>query len=146
MTIDEPETPWASPPKELFSDEGAGRDAQRDSRASASHAACPRRPETGAAHAGGAARGGADMHRVAAQLVAASAGAFRGEWDASDDETAAAGAASPHVEARVRLAAAEGSALTHGARAGGGCCGWRSRRGAPRCARGRCRRKHAPPR
>jgi hypothetical protein len=27
MKIDEPETPWASPPKELFADEGAARHA-----------------------------------------------------------------------------------------------------------------------
>ena len=99
MKIDEPETPWASPPKELFSDDGAC--VRRSLPWSRRHTKQPPhaapRAETGEPRGGGAARGGADMQRVAAQLAATSAGAAPGgEWDASDDEMMPAGEAATH--------------------------------------------------
>ena len=93
------------------------------------------RTETGEPRAGGAARAGADMQRVAAQLAAASAGAARGEWDTSDDEMAAAGeVATRQVRTplnKARLGADVSTLLL----SGGGRCRRRPRRGA-RCVVG----------
>jgi hypothetical protein len=130
MKIDEPETPWASPPKELFSDDGAlsvfVAAWSRSHTKRPPHAAL--RAEMGEPRAGGAARGGADMQRVAAQLAAASASAApRGEWDASDDEmTPAAEAATHQVRSQARRCV--GRALTRAVTTAGG--GWPSWGGA----------------
>lgn len=76
MKIDEPETPWASPPKELFDDDGAQRTH------SARHA-----PALSPLAELFSAGGGADLSRVAARLgeaQTAGAGSASG-WESGDD-------------------------------------------------------------
>jgi hypothetical protein len=105
MKIDEPETPWASPPRELFNDdEGACARACGAARSSATHfAGGVLNPCFGLRHGTDAPAGGAgaavDLHHVAAQLAAAAAAhsARDGEDDAADKQEASAQEAQDQV-------------------------------------------------
>ena len=85
MKIDEPETPWASPPRELFDDDAAA----------AAHAA--------ASHAGDH----ADAFRLAAQLAAAEGGFVPGAWGAAQPRDEAAAADHMAVDAQARATRGE---------------------------------------
>ena len=96
MKIDEPETPWASPPKELYSDDGASP------RPHATQPSClTRRTCAAEAPDAGAAGRPADMAHVAAQLAAATARPAGVSWGGAAGE-GAAGLSEAAPEARAR--------------------------------------------
>ena len=104
MTIDEPDTPWASPPRELFEDpeedvvHHAGRENERERAADADDVAHRLRDidTSSAANAGSAssslAGGSAEMERNQRD---ANEKNEKSEWDESDDEADAGASGQP---------------------------------------------------